>query len=210
MTYSQVIGIDEVGRGCWAGPLVAAAVVLDPNQPIAGLADSKKLSAAKRQSLDADIRQKAVAIGVGWVWPETIDISGITEAVKSAMSQAADQVLEQLKQKGLQSAATLHDTTIEILIDGSYNFLPAYANVRTLVGADGLVPEASAASIVAKVARDTYMSEVAAQEYPQYGFDRHVGYGTALHIAALQEHGVTPIHRRSYKPIRQLLLQSDA
>jgi ribonuclease HII len=79
-----------------------------------------------------------------------------------------------------------------------------------MVGADGSVPEASAASIVAKVARDTYMAEVAALEYPQYGFDRHVGYGTALHIVALQEHGVTPIHRRSYKPIRQLLLQSDA
>jgi ribonuclease HII len=192
----MTVGIDEVGRGCWAGPLVAAAVVLSPKRPIEGLNDSKKLSLAQRLRLATIIETEAVAFGIGWVWPEAIDISGITAAVKSAMEQAI--------------MAIYPDTYSHIVIDGNYNFLPAYPNVSTVVGADGTVAEASAASIIAKVARDRYMSETAAQKYPEYGFDRHVGYGTAQHMQALAAHGVTPIHRRSFKPIRAYLLQSEA
>ncbi|HEX8182358.1 MAG TPA: ribonuclease HII [Candidatus Saccharimonadales bacterium] len=184
-----IIGIDEVGRGCWAGPLVAAAVVLDPEIPIAGLQDSKTLSKNQRELLAKLIHANAASVGIGWVWPEAIDISGITAAVKSAMEQAIAQIKYPYE---------------AIIIDGNYNFLPQYAHVTTLVKADGLIPEVSAASIVAKVARDDYMATQAV-DYPLYGFERHVGYGTAQHIAALQTHGVTVLHRKSFKPIQALL-----
>ncbi len=198
----MTIGLDEVGRGCWAGPLVAAAVVLDDNSPvIIGLNDSKKLSRLQRQKLDTIIRAEAAAIGIGWVWPKAIDISGITAAVKSAMQQAMEQVVGHMQ--GLNNGHAY-----DIIIDGNYNFLPEYASAQTMVGADGLVPAVSAASIIAKVARDRYMADRAAAEYPRYGFEKHVGYGTAQHIAMLKVHGVTPLHRMSYKPIKQILLQS--
>lgn len=184
------IGIDEVGRGCWAGPLVAAAVILDDAQPVAGLNDSKKLSKLQRTRLDAAIRGQALAIGIGWVWPGDIDISGITTAVKRAMEEA------------VQAIGVPYDA---IIIDGNYNFLPEYSMVRTVVGGDGLIAPVSAASIVAKVARDRYMAEEAAAAYPEYGFERHVGYGTARHIEMLRLHGITPLHRTSYKPIRAFL-----
>lgn len=200
------VGIDEVGRGCWAGPLLAAAVVLAPSKPhIAGLNDSKKLSRSRRESLDVLIRAEALAYGVGWVWPEAIDSGGITAAVKSAMQQAATEVLDKLAALGYTSSE------IEVVIDGSYNFLPLFKRqypgitVRTLVGADGLVPAVSAASIIAKVARDKYMTDVAHGLFPAYGFDAHVGYGTAAHSTALATTGVTPIHRMSYKPIKKFL-----
>jgi len=194
------IGIDEVGRGCWAGPLVAAAVLLDPERPIAGLNDSKKLSKQDREQLDILIRGQALAYGIGWVWPEDIDISGITTSVKLAMSQACDEVLDKLRR-----SITPQIDSIRILIDGNYNYLPSYPNVAVLVGADGLNDSVSAASIIAKVARDKYMAGEASDKYPNYGFASHVGYGTAQHIAMLQQQGVTPIHRKSYKPIRALL-----
>lgn len=195
------IGLDEVGRGCWAGPLLAAAVALDPARPIPGLNDSKKLSRKQRKKLYDDINAAALAIGVGWVWPVDIDTSGITTAVKRAMADAYRAVATQL------SGAGIADDDIHVIIDGNYNFLPAVTGATTLVGADGTVPEASAASIIAKVTRDRYMSQAAAT-YPEYGFEKHVGYGTAQHIAALEIHGVTEIHRKSYKPIRARLLQS--
>jgi ribonuclease HII len=188
-----IVGIDEVGRGCWAGPLVAGAVIL--GRPIRGLKDSKKLSKKQRESLTVTIEEQALAIGLGWVWPEDIDNWGITTSVKRAMQLA------------LEAIRLPYD---EVIIDGNINYLPEVAGARALIRADDMVPAASAASILAKVARDKYMAMVAHQDYPAYGFDKHVGYGTAMHIKALREHGVTAIHRKSYKPIRQLMILSDA
>jgi len=151
-----LVGLDEVGRGCWAGPLVAAAVVLDPHSPIGGLNDSKKLTKLHRERLALLVHAQALSVGIGWVWPEYIDVEGLTAAVKSAMEQAMSQIAVEYT---------------NIVIDGNYNFLPGFERVRTEVRADGSVSEVSAASIVAKVARDRYMSEVAAVEYPEYGFE---------------------------------------
>ena len=181
------VGIDEVGRGCWAGPLVAGAVVL--NNDIPGLADSKVLTKRSRELLATEITAQAAAVGLGWVDAQTVDRVGLTEAVRMAMKQA------------LQHITVPYD---EIIIDGNLNFLPDEACARAIIKADGSIPAVSAASIVAKVARDAYMSDIA-QRYPEYGFDKHVGYGTAVHIAALRLHGVSDIHRRSYKPIKALL-----
>jgi len=195
-----IIGVDEVGRGCWAGPLVAGAVAFDMSGPVTeGLNDSKKLSKMARERLNPLIQKEALTTGLGWIEPGAIDISGITEAVKGAMYAAVQAVLAQL---GEQSGE------VEIIVDGSYDFLKDYQGlppVRTMVGADGLVPAVSAASILAKVARDDYMATTAHAAFPAYGFDKHVGYGTAAHIAALNAHGVTDLHRKSYKPIQKFL-----
>lgn len=182
-----IVGIDEVGRGCWAGPLVAGAVIL--RKPVEGLRDSKKLTKRRREQLSIQIEQSALAIGLGWVWPEEIDTMGITIAVKTAM------------QRALAEVTLGYD---ELIIDGNYNFFPDNSRARALIKADDSVPAVSAASIVAKVARDAYMQEIGGH-YPDYGFDKHVGYGTALHIEKLHLHGVSAIHRKSYKPIRALL-----
>lgn len=187
------VGIDEVGRGCWAGPLVAGAVIL--TTPIDGLRDSKKLSKLQREKLAAIIQNEAVAIGLGWVWPEDIDAWGISLSVRRAMEQA------------LHAIRTPYEA---VIIDGNINYLPEEAKARAVIRADDSVPAVSAASIMAKVARDTYMAQKAAIDYPQYGFDRHVGYGTALHIAALKDYGVTPLHRTSYKPIQKFVLESNS
>jgi ribonuclease HII len=187
------VGVDEVGRGCWAGPLVAAAVAL--KQPIPGLKDSKKLSKVQREKLAKVIESEALAIGIGWVWPEAIDTGGISQAVKAAMLEAVQMIKIDFD---------------EAIIDGNINYLNGltgpsyYGKTRAIVRADDLFPSVSAASIIAKVARDNYMAE-AALKYPGYGFEAHVGYGTAAHIAALRKLGVTDIHRQSYKPIRALL-----
>lgn len=187
------IGVDEVGRGCWAGPLVAGAVVLPSALDIQTipikLADSKKLSKAQRETAAVWIHEHAVAVGLGWVEPSEIDTEGLTRAVGLAMERAVGQITIDYD---------------ELIIDGNYNFFPHEPRARALVKADALVPAVSAASIVAKVARDTYMAGLDAK-YAAYGFDKHVGYGTAAHIAALKEYGVTDIHRRSYKPIKLFL-----
>lgn len=181
------VGIDEVGRGCWAGPLVAGAVILA--QPINGLKDSKKLSKKQREKFAIEIQLQAVAIGLGWVKPQEIDELGLTEAVRLAMRRALEQV------------TTEYD---EIIIDGNLNFLPDEPKARAVIKADDTVPAVSAASIVAKVARDNHMTEIA-NKYPNYGFDRHVGYGTALHLERLKLHGVSDLHRRSFKPVAALI-----
>jgi ribonuclease HII len=181
------VGIDEVGRGCWAGPLVAGAVIL--REPIEGLKDSKKLSKRQREELTVRIRGEALAIGLGWVWPAEIDAIGITESVRTAMARALEQI------------TTPYD---RVIIDGNINYLPHDPRTVAIIKADDTVPAVSAASIVAKVARDTYMATTAVKLFPEYGFEKHVGYGTALHIAMLAEHGVTAIHRKSYKPIQNL------
>jgi ribonuclease HII len=178
------VGIDEVGRGCWAGPLVAGAVILQ--QPIKGLKDSKKLSKLQREKLTVDIKLEAIAIGLGWVTPQEIDSIGLTEAVRLAMQRAVDQI------------AVAYD---EIIIDGSYNFLAHDRRAQAIIKADDSVPSVSAASIVAKVARDQYMADDMHELYPQYHFDKHVGYGTRLHIETLAKFGPSHIHRLSYKPV---------
>lgn len=186
------VGIDEVGRGCWAGPLVAGAVIL--GKPIEGLKDSKKLSKKQRELLAAKINQEALAVGLGWVWPEDIDRYGISISVKMAMERA----LREIK-----------IAYGEVIIDGNINYMPEEPRARAQIKADDTVAAVSAASIAAKVARDTYMASVAAKKFPEYGFEKHVGYGTAFHIAMLAAHGATDIHRHSYKPIRQLVLSSE-
>ncbi len=182
-----IVGLDEVGRGCWAGPLVAGAVVL--KQPIAGLADSKVLTKKQRQDLAEQIKAEALSFGLGWVAPAFIDMYGLTLSVQRAMQQAL---------------AAIDVPFDKIIIDGNYNYLPNEPGATFLIKADATVPAVSAASILAKVARDDFMV-LAAKGFPGYGFERHVGYGTAAHLAALKVHGVTELHRKSYKPVRALL-----
>ena len=184
----MIVGIDEVGRGCWAGPLVAGAVALA--KPIDGLRDSKVLPKLQRVRLSQEIYQKAAAVGLGWVSAREVDVLGLTEAVRLAMQRAVAQI------------ELPYD---EIIIDGSYNFMSTDSRARAVVRADGSIPAVSAASIVAKVARDEWMSSNAAQEFPVYGFEKHVGYGTKLHQDMLKLHGVCSLHRLSYKPIQQLI-----
>jgi ribonuclease HII len=181
-----VVGIDEVGRGPWAGPVVACAVSLD--LPIEGLKDSKKLSAKKREELDEIIR-KSSTFGLGWVQAEEIDEIGLTEAVRLAMQRA----YQECGAKGQ-----------EIVVDGSINYLEDIDGSRAEIKAEDKYAEVAAASIVAKVARDKFMNEQS-KIYPDYGFDQHVGYGTKQHKEALMKQGITPLHRRSFKPIKELL-----
>ena len=186
----MILGIDEVGRGPWAGPLVMGAVVLGGAQ-IDGLTDSKKLSKKRREELDVVIREQAVAYGLGWVSAEELDSVGLSVALRLACQRA----VEAVDTRGL----AYH----EIVIDGTINFLkdtPKGAYVTTMKKADLLVPSVSAASIIAKVARDNYMSEQDAI-YEGYKFGSHAGYGTAVHRAAIEERGVTPLHRLSFAPL---------
>ncbi len=180
-----IVGIDEVGRGSWAGPVVAAAVIL--HKPIAGLNDSKLLSKKMRIALAEEIKLTA-HYGVGWVSAAVVDQHGLTAAVRSAMQSALDQITESYD---------------EIIIDGNYNYLSETPKSVSLIKADMLIAAVSAASILAKVARDQYMTDQA-QLFPGYGFERHVGYGTTIHSVALQKLGTCELHRRSYKPIQAM------
>jgi ribonuclease HII len=182
-----IVGIDEVGRGCWAGPLVAGAVIL--RAPIIGLKDSKKLTKVQREKLTSEINVKAASVGLGWVTPAEIDKVGLTQAVRLAMQRALAEITIDFD---------------EIIIDGNYNFLVDDPRAKAVVKADDSVPAVSAASIVAKVARDQWMAE-AALTFPNYGFDRHVGYGTKLHLDMLQAHGICALHRLSYKPVTRFI-----
>lgn len=183
----MICGVDEAGRGPLAGPVFAAAVILDPEQPIDGLADSKKLSARKRERLVAEIRLKALAWAIGVASVDEIDCLNVLQATLLAMSRAV---------------AALPVRPKEVLIDG--NRCPVLdLPVRAIVRGDATVAEISAASIVAKTARDAEMLRLHAK-FPQYGFDRHFGYGTAAHLAALREHGPSQCHRRSFAPVRAI------
>lgn len=184
----MTVGVDEVGRGCWAGPLVAGAVAL--GKPIIGLKDSKLLSKSQRQKLALQIRVEALGYGLGWVSPAEVDKLGLTIGTSLAMQRALAQVITKFD---------------EIIIDGNLNFLAGDLRARTLIKADQTVPAVSAASIIAKVARDDYMTKVAA-DYPDYQFDKHVGYGTKLHLEMLKLHGICELHRISFKPIKSLIL----
>lgn len=183
-----VCGVDEAGRGPLAGPVVAAAVILDPARPIAGLADSKKLSAARREKLAIDIRAHALAWCVAEASVEEIDALNILQATLLAMQRAV---------------AGLAVRPAQALIDG--NRCPALdIPARAIVGGDATVAEISAASILAKTHRDAGLLALHA-DYPHYGFDRHKGYGTKAHLAALRLYGPTPHHRRSFSPVREAL-----
>ncbi len=192
-TKGMILGIDEVGRGPWAGPLVVGAVVLG-DIPIEGLTDSKKLTAKRREALDVLIRQNAAGWGLGWVHADELDALGLAESLRVAAIRAVEAV-----------KAPYH----EIMIDGTINFLKETSKgsyVTTLPKADLLIPSVSAASIIAKVARDTFMAEQDAL-YPGYSFSKHVGYGTAVHRKALDDLGVTPLHRTSFAPIAKMLIE---
>ncbi|MGN6702401.1 MAG: ribonuclease HII [Burkholderiaceae bacterium] len=183
-----VCGVDEAGRGPLAGPVFAAAVILDPARPIDGLRDSKKLSAARREALAEAIRERALAWSIAHCSETEIDELNILQATMLAMRRAVD---------------GLHVPPGLALIDGNRcPDLPVAA--RAVVRGDATVPAISAASILAKTARDAVLDELHAR-FPQYAFDRHKGYPTALHLERLRLHGVSPVHRRSYAPVRALL-----
>jgi len=188
-TNQQMIaGVDEVGRGPLAGPVVAAAVILDPNNRIEGLMDSKKLTEKTRESLAIEIREKSLAWALGRAEVEEIDEINILQASLVAMSRAVEK---------LSVSPEL------VLVDG--NKCPAVDYpVQAIVKGDSLIEAISAASIIAKVARDTEMVELDL-DYPGYGLAKHKGYPTAMHRQALIDLGVTVIHRRSYKPVRDAL-----
>jgi len=187
----MIVGIDEVGRGPWAGPLVVGAVVLG-DATIEGLTDSKKLTKTKREELSKRIIESASSYGLGWVDATELDEIGISAALTLGTKRALEQI-----------TVPYH----EIILDGTVNFLSGTKKgeyVTTMKKADLLIGAVSAASIIAKVARDDYMEQMA-ERYPEYGFDAHVGYGTAKHRNALDMHGVTPLHRQSFAPIANLL-----
>lgn len=182
----RIAGVDEVGRGPLCGPVVTAAVILDPLQPIAGLNDSKKLTEKKREALYLEIQEKALAWCIGRAEVEEIDRLNILQATMLAMQRAV---------AGLSIIPEL------ALIDG--NRCPQLAMPsEAIVQGDGLVPEISAASILAKVSRDREMA-VLDEQYPGYGIAKHKGYPTPAHLKALQELGPTPIYRRSFAPVRR-------
>ena len=187
-----VCGVDEAGRGPLAGPVCAAAVILDPARPILGLADSKKLTARRRERLAVQIREQALDHCVAWASVDEIDRINILQATLLAMQRAV---------------AGLRLLPAEVLIDGN-RCPPLAMPARAIVGGDASVPAISAASIVAKTARDAEMLRIH-MEFPQYGLDRHKGYDTALHRAALERHGPAACHRRSFAPVKALLAAAE-
>lgn len=188
----DVVGVDEVGRGAWAGPVVAGAVMLGrafPQTLSSQLRDSKVLTSKGRDVLSAAIQTHSTAYALGWATPQEVDEFGLTQAVRLAMQRAVG---------GIEGIFE------QIILDGSYNFLSDDPRVVTLIKADQSIPAVSAASILAKVARDRYMQELG-QQLPHYGFEAHVGYGTLRHRQALLEFGPSEYHRRSYKPLQPFL-----
>ena len=186
-------GVDEAGRGPLAGPVVAAAVILDDLHPIKGLADSKKLTPLKREKLYDEIRAKALCFSIAEASVEEIDTLNILQATMLAMQRAVE---------GLRLKPA------KVLVDG--NRLPRLdVLAEAVVSGDALVQAISAASILAKVTRDRMLDELHAQ-HPLYGFDRHKGYGTAQLLAALREHGPLPAHRRSFSPVAQAMQEHGA
>ena len=185
-----ICGVDEAGRGPLAGPVCAAAVILDPGNPVPGLADSKKLTELQRERLAPLIRERALSWAVAYASVEEIDNLNILQATLLAMKRA------------------VHDLNVrphQVLVDGLYcphTGIPSSAIVK----GDSKVAAISAASILAKTARDALMLALHDQ-YPDYGFAIHKGYPTAAHLAALKEYGVTDVHRRSFRPVRQLLIE---
>ncbi len=188
----RIAGTDEVGRGPLAGPVVAAAVILPEGCAIAGLTDSKKITARKRTQLAEQIRAETVW-ALGWASVEEIDRLNILQASLLAMKRAVEGLAE---------------VPAHVLVDGNQVVPGLQMGCTAVVGGDATEAAISAASILAKVTRDQYMSEQD-QIYPGYGFARHAGYPTAAHMQALKTLGVTPIHRRSFRPVRALLEEAE-
>ena len=185
----SVAGVDEAGRGPLAGPVVAAAVILHPDHPIEGLRDSKKLSARRRERLAAEIRERALAFAVASASVEEIDRLNILHATLLAMTRAIE---------GLDPRPR------HVRIDGNRAPRLDGMRVETVIGGDDQDPAIAAASILAKTVRDGLMLQYA-EQFPAYGFERHMGYGTAVHMAVLREHGPCEIHRRSFAPVARVI-----
>lgn len=192
MSTVWICGVDEAGRGPLVGSVVAGAVVLDPNQPIIGLRDSKKLSPARREQLYAEIMQKARAWGIGQASPSEIDTFNILQATMLAMRRAIEALSERLG-----------EWPSKALIDGNRcPILPITS--EAIIKGDAKEPAISAASIIAKVTRDQQM-QVLHTQYPQYGFNQHMGYPTEVHMQALKQYGPCEEHRRTFAPVRDLI-----
>ncbi|MDG1074912.1 MAG: ribonuclease HII [Methylophilaceae bacterium] len=196
MSIALICGVDEAGRGPLAGAVYAAAVILHPKKPIVGLADSKKLAEKKRDALAVEIKQHALAWAIASSSVEEIDEINILQASLLAMKRA----IESLQ---LTFNTALHSHTIHVQVDG--NRCPdVNVSCEAIIKGDSKVQAISAASILAKTARDANLYELD-KLYPMYGFAQHKGYPTAAHLALLKQYGVSPVHRRSYGPVRELL-----
>lgn len=187
----MTLGIDEVGRGCWAGPLVVAGVVLDDSAD--QYHDSKSMSAQRRRLFAQDI-QRQHDFAMAWIEPCVIDELGIADGMRRGVAHVLSTLL----------GDNAGNNQTRIVLDGIVNYAPAHYAVETLPRADANESAVAAASIVAKVARDQYMIDQAKQ-FPDYSFDAHVGYGTKAHRAALERYGVTPLHRLSFQPMKTML-----
>lgn len=186
----MIIGIDEVGRGSWAGPLLVVAAYATSKLP-KGLADSKSLTKIQRKQLYEELIVTC-RFGEGWVQPEEIDDFGLAQAMRIAVSRALIMLAPSF--------------TTKIIMDGKVNYCPAeYKNVECLIKADALKPIVSAAGIYAKVKRDKHMAYIS-RFYPNYQFDKHVGYGTAAHLEAIKTYGVCLLHRKTFRPIKQFVI----
>mgnify|MGYP001248379321 CR=1 FL=1 len=183
-------GVDEAGRGCLAGPIFAAAVILDPRRPVEGLADSKSLSPVRREELFEEIRSKALAYGVAWATVKEIDARGIEWANRIAFSRAVRALL--------RSAPWIDRQALVLRIDGNRPALRLRIPQELIPGGDASVAEIAAASILAKCSRDRYVVRTLHAAYPEYGFDRHKGYATRAHREAIRTWGPTPHHRMSF------------
>ena len=191
--FLVVAGIDEVGRGSWAGPVVAAAVILPSDCRLDAVRDSKLLSGARRRQLVAAIQTTAVDFALGWATSQEVDTEGLTAAVRLS---------------GLRALAGLKTAFDFVILDGKHNYLVGHHPAEASVKADQTSLNVAAASILAKVARDDFMIQ-ADVSYPGYGFANHKGYGTAAHRSALTQ-GLSPLHRRSYLPLRAIEPKPEA
>jgi ribonuclease HII len=205
-----LVGVDEAGRGPLAGPVCAAAVILHPVRTIDGLADSKKLTARRRESLAPLIRTQSAAWGIGWASVEEIDTHDILRATFMAMARAVDTCIAQTRLSGMAAVSDDAAAGFHVQVDGSLspgNFDGPWHwpyVTEPVVRGDQKVPAISAASILAKTARDDCMHALH-QQYPHYGFAQHAGYGTQAHLQALAAHGPCPAHRRSFAPVARLI-----
>lgn len=191
--YQLIAGVDEAGRGPLAGPVVAAAVILHPDRPIAGVNDSKKLTERQRELLFDRIMAEALAIGIGSASPEQIDRINILQATRQAMLEAVQHLSPQP----------------DILLIDGITTIASPLQQQTIKQGDSRSASIAAASIIAKVTRDRLMLDYD-NLYPQYGFSRHKGYGSAAHLAALRQHGPCPIHRLSFGGVRELVNQAPS
>lgn len=194
------IGIDEAGRGCIAGPVVAAAVLLPEAHELHGLNDSKKLTPRKREELAPMIRKTALAWGIGIIWQQRIDSTNILQSTFEAMARAAAGAARKMATEAFQLAIDGNMTIPDAVLKKAWPRDKALPRQRAIIRGDELEPAISAASILAKTCRDRIMQRLA-RSWPEYGFARHKGYGTAAHYAALATHGPCPLHRLTFRGV---------